>query len=40
MLREDVAPLERDRELAMIRERLVAARGGSGGMLMVEGPAR
>jgi DNA-binding CsgD family transcriptional regulator len=39
MPREDVALLERDAELAVIAERLAAAREGAGCLLMVEGPA-
>ena len=39
MSREDVPLLERDAELAVIAERLAAAREGTGCLLMVEGPA-
>lgn len=39
MPREDVPLLERDAELAVIAERLAAAREGAGCLLMVEGPA-
>jgi DNA-binding CsgD family transcriptional regulator len=39
MPREDLPLLERDAELAVIAERLAAAREGAGCLLMVEGPA-
>lgn len=39
MAREDAVLLERDAELAAIAERIEAARGGAGGLLLIEGPA-
>lgn len=39
MVREDVPLLEREAELAIIAERIEAARSGSGSLLMVEGAA-